>query len=304
MSDVKKLRPIIPKTISITPTPTFQFENLPQIIPMEEGIAALEISLKIYRLTRRFHRASSFLELIEYMDGTKTPPLDSSIWDLCLSSINDYSRKFQDPWNVVAHELWKWEEMKNPDINLDPRSVYKIYTNCINKERGKVMEINKIKALEKVKAEDRARAEENARAEQIAKGEKRAKAADIEPIKTDDNLWEFKGFIYEITGFYNDEQAKLMILEEFDKERRYFERLRLKFGSNSQSKVMTERPRIPENVRIEVWRRDGGKCARCGSRINLEYDHIVPISKGGSNTARNIELLCEKCNRSKSNNIA
>jgi 5-methylcytosine-specific restriction endonuclease McrA len=29
----------------------------------------------------------------------------------------------------------------------------------------------------------------------------------------------------------------------------------------------------------------------------------VPISKGGSNTARNIELLCEKCNRSKSNNV-
>ena len=60
---------------------------------------------------------------------------------------------------------------------------------------------------------------------------------------------------------------------------------------------------IPEAVRIAVWRRDEGKCAKCGSRKNLEYDHIIPISKGGSNTVRNIELLCEECNRKKRDNI-
>ncbi len=59
------------------------------------------------------------------------------------------------------------------------------------------------------------------------------------------------------------------------------------------------RDRISETVRSEVWRRDGGKCLRCGSRIRLEFDHIVPVSLGGSDTARNIELLCEACNRSK-----
>jgi hypothetical protein len=64
-----------------------------------------------------------------------------------------------------------------------------------------------------------------------------------------------------------------------------------------------DRRAIPSSVRMEVWRRDGGKCAKCGGREKLEYDHIIPISKGGSNTARNIELLCEGCNRSKSNRI-
>jgi Holliday junction DNA helicase RuvB len=54
---------------------------------------------------------------------------------------------------------------------------------------------------------------------------------------------------------------------------------------------------IPFEVRIKVWRRDNGKCVKCGSRQNLEFDHIIPVSKGGSNTARNIELLCENCNR-------
>jgi hypothetical protein len=56
---------------------------------------------------------------------------------------------------------------------------------------------------------------------------------------------------------------------------------------------------IPERVRHEVWRRDHGCCARCGSRERLEYDHIIPVSRGGSNTARNVELLCERCNRAK-----
>jgi 5-methylcytosine-specific restriction endonuclease McrA len=60
---------------------------------------------------------------------------------------------------------------------------------------------------------------------------------------------------------------------------------------------------ISSQVRREVWRRDGGSCVKCGSRRNLEYDHIVPVSKGGSNTARNVELLCETCNRSKSATI-
>jgi hypothetical protein len=63
------------------------------------------------------------------------------------------------------------------------------------------------------------------------------------------------------------------------------------------------REAIPERVRHEVWRRDQGRCVDCGSRERLEFDHIIPISKGGSNTARNIELRCEACNRRKSASV-
>jgi|SRR5438876_2767443 len=59
------------------------------------------------------------------------------------------------------------------------------------------------------------------------------------------------------------------------------------------------RPKISEPVRHEVWRRDQGRCTKCGSRERLEFDHIVPVSMGGSSTARNLELLCENCNRQK-----
>ena len=72
---------------------------------------------------------------------------------------------------------------------------------------------------------------------------------------------------------------------------------------NKEEKQEARTRRIPIRVQREVWRRDQGKCQNCGSRKNLEYDHIIPFSEGGSNTVRNIELLCEECNRKKSNNI-
>ena len=60
---------------------------------------------------------------------------------------------------------------------------------------------------------------------------------------------------------------------------------------------------ISQEVKDLVWNRDGGKCAQCSSNIRLEFDHIIPFSKGGSNTYRNIQLLCEECNRKKTNKI-
>lgn len=60
---------------------------------------------------------------------------------------------------------------------------------------------------------------------------------------------------------------------------------------------------IPSAVRKKVWERDGGRCINCGSKENLHYDHIIPYSKGGSNTEKNIQLLCQECNLRKSDSI-
>ena len=68
--------------------------------------------------------------------------------------------------------------------------------------------------------------------------------------------------------------------------------------------VLDNRTRhISQEVKDDVWNRDGGECIQCGSSENLEFDHIIPFSEGGANTYRNIQLLCQPCNRTKSNKI-
>jgi hypothetical protein len=64
-----------------------------------------------------------------------------------------------------------------------------------------------------------------------------------------------------------------------------------------------KRKPISQSVKDKVWRRDEGKCVSCGSNENLEFDHIIPHSKGGADTYRNLQLLCEPCNRKKSDKI-
>ena len=61
---------------------------------------------------------------------------------------------------------------------------------------------------------------------------------------------------------------------------------------------------IPTSVKLEVWKRDGGKCAKCGAADDLHFDHIIPWSKGGSSsTVENIQLLCGKHNLEKHDKI-
>ena len=66
-------------------------------------------------------------------------------------------------------------------------------------------------------------------------------------------------------------------------------------GSFAQSRY------VSETTKKIVYARDGGVCQCCGNSENLEFDHISPYSCGGSSHTSNIQLLCRKCNRSKSN---
>ena len=64
-----------------------------------------------------------------------------------------------------------------------------------------------------------------------------------------------------------------------------------------------KRPPIPKEVADAVYSRDRGKCVYCGSTENLQFDHIIPFSKGGATSVENLQLLCQKCNLEKSNKI-
>jgi hypothetical protein len=75
-----------------------------------------------------------------------------------------------------------------------------------------------------------------------------------------------------------------------------------KVGSNNRR---WNRPRISRRLRKELIRNAGGRCAfrdpatgkTCGSRFQLEIDHIHPIALGGSNDPSNLRVLCRQHNQ-------
>jgi hypothetical protein len=69
------------------------------------------------------------------------------------------------------------------------------------------------------------------------------------------------------------------------------------------TKTGPKRDVIPDNVKLVVWARDGGACVRCGSKLNLHFDHVIPVVKGGGNSAENIQVLCQTCNLKKADRI-
>ncbi len=238
------------------------------IEPLDEAkaLAAIEIQLSATK------RKSNFLDIpnipqITYEYDSKGQPM-----------LRQFERTYNNTFAETVSNIWQFYLYIFTDESaLSPKEIFNKYKDCINLLRSKPL-----KLFTKFDMVNR----------------------HTGWIILSSHEWAFNDFIYEVKGLYSDEEARLLVLEDFDRERKRFEKLQLKFDkSSSPDDFSPVRPRIPESIRIEVWRRDSGKCARCGSREKLEYDHIVPISKGGSNTARNIELLCELHNRSKSNNV-
>ena len=102
----------------------------------------------------------------------------------------------------------------------------------------------------------------------------------------------------ELALYQCEEEAEFKKQEEIE-QKNLLQKIRAKKNIKEEREEDISTRYISKSVRREVWRRDRGRCVECGSRVNLEYDHIIPFSKGGSNTERNIQLLCQDCNRKK-----
>jgi len=121
----------------------------------------------------------------------------------------------------------------------------------------------------------------------------------------DKDLWFFKDKVFILSKDILKNEAKLRIKHFLLKKEKELSKIskEIEAFENFDITQKTKRERVPENIRLFVWQRDEGRCVKCGNNEKLEFDHIIPIVKGGSNTERNIQLLCERCNRSKSKNI-
>lgn len=80
-------------------------------------------------------------------------------------------------------------------------------------------------------------------------------------------------------------------------------KLTAKAFANEQRRLMTRK------LRDFIKHRDNFTCCSCCNstyvepNLLLEIDHIIPVSKGGLTTEENLQTLCWKCNRSKSNKM-
>jgi len=116
--------------------------------------------------------------------------------------------------------------------------------------------------------------------------------------KVQNGVWVFDGF-FELLDAWQEQSG----------DRKVFKfKLVLKEGLSGPSSTdaidLPHSRLIPTAVKLEVWKRDAGKCTKCGRRDNLHFDHLLPYSKGGSSLlASNIQLLCARHNLEKHDRI-
>ena len=70
-----------------------------------------------------------------------------------------------------------------------------------------------------------------------------------------------------------------------------------------------QRALMTKKLREYIKKRDNFTCCNCGNstykepNLLLEIDHIIPVAKGGCTVEDNLQTLCWKCNRAKSDKI-
>lgn len=115
--------------------------------------------------------------------------------------------------------------------------------------------------------------------------------------------WWFRDDFYWEDDGYEPAEVKALVLERLSQRERRVKRA-VALMEQGETSVEAARAAIPDDIKAFVWNRDGGRCVRCGSQERLEFDHVIPVSLGGSSTARNLQVLCEACNRGKGASIA
>jgi hypothetical protein len=122
-------------------------------------------------------------------------------------------------------------------------------------------------------------------------------------LQKDGYAWVFRRAFYLSSELFKPEDATALLLEAENKIKARVARAHALQDQVARMSQAGRREPIHDDVKVFVWQRDEGVCVRCGSNQNLEFDHIIPLSMGGANSARNLQLLCEGCNRSKGGSL-
>jgi hypothetical protein len=113
------------------------------------------------------------------------------------------------------------------------------------------------------------------------------------------NYWLFQGKFYWDDDELTREAVHAVLVTRDQRRAAYVDRAIATVAMGSDPRVPTT-DTIPDDVKQLVWARDKGRCVSCGSTTELQFDHAIPRSKGGtSKDEANIQILCGPCNRRK-----
>jgi hypothetical protein len=117
---------------------------------------------------------------------------------------------------------------------------------------------------------------------------------------TREHYWLYADVVYATTDpDLTADDVHALVNEQANRRRLQIDKAKAVRAMSQQLGSRAPRERIPHTVKIAVWQRDGGRCVECAGNRDLEFDHIIPLAMGGSNTERNLQLLCADCNRRK-----
>ena len=112
------------------------------------------------------------------------------------------------------------------------------------------------------------------------------------------SLWQFSNKFYWETEGLNPSEVYALLFARNARQKQKIERAQAITAMGMLPQQRT-RAGIPDDLKLLVWQRDGGQCRSCGSRVELQYDHIIPVAMGGATSAENLQILCGPCNRRK-----
>lgn len=114
------------------------------------------------------------------------------------------------------------------------------------------------------------------------------------------NYWFFQNTVYaDLDDLKASQIYALLEMDRLRKQRQVENAVALQ---NLKHQPVVRRG-IPDDVKLLVMQRDQGQFCHCGSNVEIQYDHIIPISRGGSSNPENLQLLCGPCNRAKGANL-
>ncbi len=104
-------------------------------------------------------------------------------------------------------------------------------------------------------------------------------------------------------GIDIEEQAAHLLVERLSDDAGMFKDFVHRFDFPERTDLPIESPSKPE-LKQAMFDEQGGKCNACENEmriVDFHIDHIIPVSKGGSDTRENYQLLCGNCNMIKGN---